>query len=198
MEELKSKIQEMYKSAANVDDLIKLGKFIYESGLAPYEYKGNPQALVVIIEHGTALGLEWTTAVTNLGIIDGNIVCKGDTLLRLVRESGQLESFEVVYNGEKENLECTIHLKRKGEEPTYFEYSVAQAEEADILDDYWWKKYPQRMTYYKALGFALRTTFSDITKGMYVMEEMDIDKAEQRDPAVKDGEIADNTLKHLL
>lgn len=194
---MEDKIKEMYLSAETVDDLIKLGQFIYDAGLAPYEYKKNPQALTTIIMHGFTLGLNWSTSVTQLGIIDGNIVCKGDTLLRLVRESGQLEKFEVNYEGDREDLSCVITIQRKGEEVGYFEYSVAEAKASEIIDEYWWKRYPQRMTYYKALGFALRTIFSDITQGMYVYEEMDMDKVEKKDPTVKDAEIAENTLKHL-
>jgi len=195
---MESKIYDMFQSARTVDELRKVGQFIIDSGLSPDEYRKKPEALITLMEHGMMIGIEWTTAITNIGIVDDNIVCKGDTLLRLVRESGELESFEVIYNGSGKDMECTIHVKRKGNPETYFEYSVAEAIRADVYDDYWWDRYPQRMTYYKALGFALRTLFSDVTKGMYVMEEMHMDKAEKRDPAVKDQEIASNTLKHLL
>lgn len=187
----------MIQSAQTIDDLIKVGQFINDAGLAPYEYKRNPQAMMTIIDHGISMGLEWTTSVTQIGIIDGNIVCKGDTLLRLVRESGLLEHFEVNYGGDRDEMSCIVTVKRKGEDPQEFEYSVDEAKLADVIDEYWWKRYPQRMTYYKALGFALRTVFSDVTKGMYVWEEMDMDKVGKKDPAVKDKEIADNTLKHL-
>jgi len=192
---MKGKIQKLYEKAETVADLKVIGQMIINSGLAPEEHRNNPEAIVMIIEHGLILGLSWSVALTNIYTIDGNFIMRGDALLGLVRKSGELEEFHSETKGNDDTLCTYITLKRKGEKAQEFKYSVQMAIEAGIIDN-WWKRTPERKTYYKALGYGLRTVFSDITQGMYLKEELDFEN-EDKSNSDMDIKIAAETLKMI-
>ncbi len=75
---------------------------------------------------------------------------------------------------------CTI--KRRNYEPVTRSFSWEDAKQARLSAKQGpWQEYPKRMLQMRARGFALRDTFADVLKGLYVGEEARDMPPEMRD-----------------
>ena len=156
----------------NLDAMFRFAKCYLQSGLAPASYK-NEQQLVIAWARARELGIPYLQAAEGMSVINGRIGLMGDLALALAERSNQLEDKKVRYTGEGDELTCFLELKRKGREWKQWSFSVKEARSAQIYDrSAVWRQYPRRMTYYRALGFALRDEFGDILRGMKTTEEL--------------------------
>jgi hypothetical protein len=164
---------------ADLDGMFRVALCYLQSGFAPDSFK-TPQQLVICWARGAELGLKPLQAVEGLTVINNRIGIMGDVALGLVRSSGLLEDEpEVEYTGKDQTLACSVSVKRKGaKKPRSASFSWQEAKDAGLIDRPAprgippWKAYPRRMVYYRALGFVLRDTFSDVLKGMPLTEEL--------------------------
>ena len=156
----------------NLDAMFRFAKCYLQSGLAPASYK-NEQQLVIAWARARELGIPYLQAAEGMSVINGRIGLMGDLALALAERSNQLEDKKVRYTGEGDELTCFLELKRKGREWKEWSFSVKEAKAAQIYDrSAVWRQYPRRMTYYRALGFALRDEFGDVLRGMKTVEEL--------------------------
>jgi hypothetical protein len=156
----------------DIDAMFRFAKCYLQSGLAPASYK-NEQQLVIAWARARELGIPYLQAVEGMSVINGRIGLMGDLALALAERSNQLEDKKVRYTGQGDELTCFLELKRKGREWKEWSFSVKEAKAAQIYDrSAVWRQYPRRMTYYRALGFALRDEFGDIMRGMKTTEEL--------------------------
>ena len=156
----------------DIDAMFRFAKCYLQSGLAPASYK-NEQQLVIAWARARELGIPYLQAVEGMSVINGRIGLMGDLALALAERSGELEDKRVRYTGEGDELTCFLELKRKGREWKQWSFSVKEARSAQIYDrSAVWRQYPRRMTYYRALGFALRDEFGDVLRGMKTTEEL--------------------------
>jgi hypothetical protein len=156
----------------DIDAMFRFARCYLQSGLAPTSYK-NEQQLVIAWARARELGIPYLQAVEGMSVINGRIGLMGDLGLALAERSGELEDKRVRYTGEGDELTCFVELKRKGREWKQWSFSVREAKTAQIYDrNAVWRQYPRRMTYYRALGFALRDEFGDVLKGMKTVEEL--------------------------
>lgn len=157
----------------DIDAMFRFARCYLQSGLAPVSFK-NEQALIVCWARARELGIPYLQALEGMSVINGRLGLMGDLALALVERSNLLEDKRISYEGEGQSLRCTIELKRKNREWKRHSFGVADAKLAGIYDrSPTWKNYPQRMTYYRALGFALRDEFADVLKGMKTVEELE-------------------------
>lgn len=163
------KIEEMYRDAKTLEELEKVAEFILESKFAPSGLR-SAKEIVGVCDVGLSIGLSLQESLEGVVSIDGHVCIKGDTALALVRRSGLLQQFEAY--PKNEDLSCTILMKRKGEPLFTSEYNYQMAVENNLTDTKWWRMFPERMIYYRALSYALRTCFSDILQSMHTVEEM--------------------------
>ena len=154
----------------SLDDTWRLAKAIYASGLAPTSFK-NEQAILVAILMGCELGLGPMQAIQSIAVINGRPSIYGDTALALVRQSGLLENYAQEFSGEGESKVAIVKIKRKGESPQEFRFSVADAKRAQLWGKNVWAQYPDRMLMFRARGFALRDCFGDVLRGFRTSEE---------------------------
>jgi hypothetical protein len=140
-----------------------------------------------------------------MAIINNRVGLMGDLALAMVESSGLLEKKRVIYSGEGESLLCEVTIKRKGRDEQSYSFSVREAKQAGIYDrSPVWRGYPRRMTYYRALGFALRDEFADILKGTKTTEELadyggepiDIDEAKIAENQKRDKELKQSMTPH--
>jgi hypothetical protein len=156
----------------DIDAMFRFARCYLQSGLAPASYK-NEQQLVIAWARARELGIPYLQAVEGMSVINGRIGLMGDLALALAERSGELEDKRVRYTGEGDELTCFLELKRKGREWKQWSFSVKEARSAQIYDrSAVWRQYPRRMTYYRALGFALRDEFGDVLRGMKTTEEL--------------------------
>ena len=154
----------------SLDDTWRLARAIYASGLAPTSFK-NEQAILVAILMGCELGLGPMQAIQSIAVINGRPSIYGDTALALVRQSGLLENYAQDFSGEGDTRTAIVKLKRKGESPQEFRFSVADAKRAGLWGKNVWAQYPDRMLMFRARGFALRDIFGDVLRGFRTAEE---------------------------
>ena len=182
----------------DIDGMFRAADCYLQSGFAPRGFN-TAQQLVICWARAAELGIRPMQALEGMSVINNRLGIGGDMALALVRAKGMLlQSPKVSYAGQDDSLTCTVELHRKGdEEPRAYTYSVAQAKRARIYErSEPWKGYPERMTYYRALGFGLRDLFGDVLKGMTTTEELhdypdllETDKAKIERNRVQDEQI---------
>jgi RecT family len=158
----------------DIDGMFRAAECYLQSGFAPRGFN-TPQQLVICWARAAELGVRPLQAMEGMQVINNRLGIGGDMGLALVRSKGMLmQSPKVAYTGEGDSLTCTVELHRKGDdEPRTYLFSVKQAKQAKIYErSDPWKSYPERMTYYRALGFGLRDLFGDVLKGMVTSEEL--------------------------
>jgi hypothetical protein len=156
----------------DIDGMFRAAACYLQSGFAPKAFT-TAQQLVICWARGAELGLRPLQAIDGLTVINNRIGIMGDLALAMVRQTGELVHYEKSWDGQGEDLTCTVTLQRKGSEVHDYTFSVREAKQAGIfVRNPVWPQYPKRMTYYRALGFGLRDEFSDILKGLYTSEEL--------------------------
>ena len=157
---------------SNIEQVWRAAKLIRQSGLVPPSFR-NDQQIVIAILRAIELKIPIFQALEGMTVIQNKIGIMGDLALALVQASGELKEIQKTYSGEAGELTCTVTIQRKGRKAHEYTFSVAEARAAGIYDrSAVWKSYPRRMTYYRALGFALRDEFPDILKGIKTTEEL--------------------------
>jgi hypothetical protein len=166
----------------DLDGMFRAAQCYLQSGFAPKAFT-TPQQLIICWARGAELGLRPLQAIDGLTVINNRIGIMGDLALAMVRQKGELADYKKVWEGQGDDLTCTVTLQRQGGEPHDYTFSVREAKQAGIWSrNPVWPQYSKRMTYYRALGFGLRDEFSDILKGLYTTEELEDLAASQHAP----------------
>ena len=155
-------------------ELWRFAQLASESELAP---KGldTPQKVAIAIQYGAEFGVPPMAALRSIRVINGIPGWMGDMALGIVRASGKMEDFESFYEGDGETRTAVVVSKRKdAPKPKRTEFSVKDAKTARLWgkDQTPWVTYPDRMLYYRALGFNLRDNFPDVMAGAVIAEEL--------------------------
>ncbi len=154
---------------------------IANSGLAPKDYVGKPDMILVAIQMGADLGLKPMQALQNIAVINGRPSIWGDAAAALVQSSGMIERFHETTEGvfPEDSYKAVCIIKRKGwPDEIRREFSVADAKKAHLWEkrghtggETPWVTYPKRMLQMRARGFALRDAASDMLMGLVLAEE---------------------------
>jgi hypothetical protein len=156
----------------SIEAVWRVAEMLHQARLVPASFK-NPTQITVALLRAIELKLPPLQAIEGMSVINNKVGLMGDLALSLVESSGLLADKRRRYHGKGESLCCTVTVQRKGREPQSYSFSVAQAKAAGIYNrSAVWQQYPDRMTYYRALGFALRDEFSDVLKGIKTVEEL--------------------------
>jgi len=157
----------------SLDEAIKISELISTSSIIPQRYYNKPGDILVATGYGAELGLSFLQSLQAVIVQNGTPTIWGDHALGLVKASGLLEWMSETYDPATKTATCEV--KRRNEsKPTARTISAAQAERAGLLDRTpSWRAYPLRMLQMRARGFALRDTFPDVLRGIYLAEEFD-------------------------
>lgn len=155
---------------SSFEDLYRFAKCVQASGLAP---KGldTPEKIVIAIQFGMEFNLSPMQALRAVVVVNGKASLMGDMALALVRASGKMKSLKVeTAPGES----CSITTTRADEPtPRTTTFTKGQAVKAGLWGKAGpWSQYPDRMLYYRALGFHLRDVFGDVLCGAATFEEV--------------------------
>jgi hypothetical protein len=165
----------------SIEAVWRIANLLYNSRLAPSSLRTKEQIAVALLR-AIELKLPPLQAIEGMTVINNKVGLMGDLALSMVESSGLLADKKIRYTGKDETLCCTVTVQRKGREAQSYSFSVAEAKAAGIYQrSEPWRTYPKRMTYYRALGFALRDEFSDVLKGIKTVEEL-MDYPEQAKP----------------
>jgi len=159
----------------------EIATIIANSGLAPKDYIGKPDMILVAIQMGGDLGLKPMQALQNIAVINGRPSIWGDAAAALVQSSGVVERFHETFEGTfpEDTYTAVCIIKRKGwPDEIRREFSIADAKKAKLWDkrghnggETPWVTYPKRMLQMRARGFALRDAASDMLMGLVLAEE---------------------------
>ncbi|MBF0260418.1 MAG: transcriptional regulator [Magnetococcales bacterium] len=156
-----------FMTPTSFDDAIRIAKALASSSMVPKAYQGNPSNVLVAMQLGMEIGLHPLQAMQNIYVINERPALFGDSMLAVVRNSGLMEFI----NEELVNGVATCTVKRRGEDPVKRTFSTDNAKRAGLLNKSGpWTQYPERMLQLRARAFALRDTFPDVLKGMYMVE----------------------------
>ena len=160
------------------EGLYRMANIMSASGLMPQGIQ-TPEAVFVAVQMGLEVGLSPMQAVQNIAVVNGRPAIWGDSVLGLVRASGELEAFEEGFTGTwpEDNFTAYAKAKRRHEKEVVREFSIGDAKMAGL----WkypqtgvtpWHKYPKRMLQMRARSWALRDGFGDVLKGLRTAEEV--------------------------
>jgi hypothetical protein len=151
----------------------RFAKMIAGSDLAPKDYRGKPENVVVAIQMGMEVGLSPMAALQNIACINGRPSIWGDAALAIVMVHPHYEAHEeppVTGNGD--DRAATFKIKRRGQDWHIQTFSVADAKKAKLWGKEGpWTNYPDRMLKLRARGFGLRDKFADALRGLITAEE---------------------------
>jgi hypothetical protein len=157
----------------NYNDLHRLAHAMVAGGIAP---KGmTAEAACGVMAFGMELGLTPIQSLKDVAFINGKPCAYGDAVSGLINASGLLAAApEVTYS--KDGQGCRVVLRRRGVPGEFVgEYDLAKAKRADLLGKDNWKKFPERMLYWRAYSYAARDGFSDVLKGLNSREVVEDD-----------------------
>jgi hypothetical protein len=132
----------------------------------------NKEAAFIAMQMGSEIGLPIMQSIQSIAVINGRPSLWGDTMLGLVRSSGECEKFHESYEGDGDDFCAVCTTRRKGDtEDTVEKFSIADAKMAKLWGKTGpWTTHPKRMLKYKARNFLLRDVYPDILKGLHMAE----------------------------
>ena len=150
------------------DDVARFSSMVAKSGLAPKSL-GTPEKIGVALVYGGEIGLSPMQALQSIAVINGKPTLFGDGLLAIAQGSGELESFEELFEGDV----AICRIKRRGFPCLERRFSMSDAKRAKLAGKQGpWQDYPERMLQMRARAFALRDSFSDWLRGIGAREEV--------------------------
>jgi len=153
----------------NFGELERFAKIVAGSELAPKDYRGKPDNIIVAVQMGAEVGLAPMQALANIAVINGRASVWGDAMLALCMASPHWGGIEETDDGN--TATCTV--TRKGMPPVVSTFSMEDAKRAGLAGKQGpWSQYPRRMRQMRARGFALRDAFPDALRGLHSAEEV--------------------------
>lgn len=153
----------------NIAEAMQLSEILAKSEIVPTDFRGKPSNIFVAVNWGIEIGLSPMQSLQSIAVINGRPSIWGDSALALVRGSGKLESIKETQT----ETEATCTVKRVGEPEVTTRFTMADANKAGLVNrSPVWKAYPKRMLQMRARSFALRDVFTDVLKGIGIVEEV--------------------------
>lgn len=168
----------------NVSDLEKFCERIAKSGLAPKAFDSAEKVFVALC-FGRELGFSPMQSLQSLMVIGGKVGILGDGAKALCEGAREVNSDgksvpvceyikdELVGQPHTEDRGVRVTVKRYNKPELVRDFTMRDARRAGLSNRQGpWTQYPERMCYYRALGFALRDAFPDILRGIKTTEEL--------------------------
>jgi hypothetical protein len=154
------------------DKALIFAEYIAKSDLAPKDFKGKPENVLIALQMGAEVGLAPMQSIQNIAVINGRPSLWGDAVLAIVQNHPAYEWHKEWFEGDgpKERVAC-FQIKRKGQEPHTVRFGWKDAAAADLLGRDTYKKYPDRMYQWRARSWGCRDKFSDALRGFNIAEE---------------------------
>ena len=141
---------------------------LVKSGFLPKAIDTAEKAIAIALT-GRELGLPMMQALRSVNVIEGKPTMSADLMAALVHKRIPGALLRVA---ETTNECCVVHAARPGQEPTIYEFTLADAKAAELLGKGNWKKYPRAMLRARCLAEAVRGTFPDACLGAYDPDEL--------------------------
>lgn len=156
---------------ASWEDLMGRAEFFAKSQLIPTTLRGKPADVAIILQMGWELGIDPMQAINGIEVIQGKPCVKPEMALALIRARVPGAVIQIKSGPES----CTVLMSRSKDDMSDAYETTWDKERARLMgllnkDNY--KNQLATMLKWRAVGDAARTVFPDLTKGLYVAEEM--------------------------
>lgn len=122
-----------------------------------------------VVMYGYEIGIPAMTALRTIHVIGNTPVCSGEALLAIIRRSGKVD-----IKIEGDDKQATVWMKRRdsGEEYTA-RWNIERGRKAGLIKTAGnWEKHPQAMMQWRGVSECSKFLCSDITNGLYLIEEI--------------------------
>lgn len=183
-------VEKMIQTIDTLDKATEFGDYIIKAGFAPKHFEGKPQAIVLAIDGGTKIGLDWWQSLWEGYVVNGTPGYKARALKGLVLASGECIAWDDWFEGsiQEGTRKHVIEFKtRRSTKVARREYSMDTAKLAKLwgpkkkynkntqkweeYDDAW-VKHPDNMLESRNISNVCNTDFPHITKGFKTVEEL--------------------------
>ena len=182
MEQHKGYIGHLLTHLTSLDELLNTVRWIKKHIPLDSRYKGDDGEGLIIstIEYGLSNGYSWQEALSSfIPAKDGRFIMKGDLAKARILTVSGLEWHEETEGSVKDGtFVYTIQGSRDGN-PFRRSFSIQEAinmklyfpKGSNAAKDWFWQNFPERMCYFRALGFVARDFFGDVLKNIVLKEE---------------------------
>jgi len=154
----------------NIDDIVRMGKVFYESGM--FDDLKNMAAAIVKVQAGTELGIPPFQAIGGVHIIKGKAVIGAGLMASMVDRHPEYD-FEVLQQGEKV---CEIKFFKNGKVRGVSKFTEEDARKAGTQN---MGKFPANMLYARAMSNGVKWFCPGVFAGpVFVPEEFEEPKTE--------------------
>lgn len=161
------------------EEFISYCQSLSQTVFCPPALKDKPHDIMAVIQLGDSLNVPPVQFLSAIQLIPSNGVLKpsigGDIFRGLVLKSPLLEAFNERLlessTGTFEGFECM--MKRRGQEPYTFRYTMAMAKVAGLSEKANWKSSPWRMCQHKAFNYVARSVLPDVIWGAVAIVDED-------------------------
>ena len=167
----------------NMTELERFSAAAAKSGLFGAK---SPEAALMIAMRGRSLGLDYSTALAAMHVIEGRPTLSADAMVAICLARPDIcEAFDTL---ESTNERCIVEAKRRGKPARKHEFSMDDAKRAGLAGKAMWAKYPRNMLRARAKSELARDMFPDLLLGLYTADEVSdgtasIDMGEPSEPS---------------
>lgn len=135
----------------------------------------SPEAAFTIILAGREIGLTVMQSLRLIHVIDGKISYSADLQMALCLKQPELcEYFKCLETTDKI---ARFETKRVGKDPQELSFTIAEAEQAQLVNKDNWRKYPKAMLRARCIAALARLVYPELMAGMYDPDELERDDA---------------------
>ncbi len=161
--------------ANNLDQQLSVAQIMLKSGILGTKFK-TAEGVLGAVWYGKELGWSPVIACRYIDVIQGQPSVNAAGLQALAeRAGGTIKTLELT------DKICRVKITR-GTHEDEFEYTWADATQAQLTGKDNWKKMPKDMLYARAVSRGVRRMFQDVIGGLYGAEEMRDAAPIQQDP----------------
>lgn len=153
--------------------LMKAADQFAKSAIIPDSYRGKPADVFVALEWGTELGMQPMASLQNIYVVKGRPTLSAQTMAGLVKGRQDYQGMVIDSDGVKAKAVVKRKLQSGVIEEHIGEFTIQQADKANLLSKDNWKAYPQQMLEARAIAFSMRKAYPDILAGIYTKEEVE-------------------------
>ena len=143
---------------------------LVRSGMLPTSVK-TPEAALAIILKAREMGVGPMEGFEGISVIQGRPTVSPRLQLALIHRSGLLQAIDI----QEDAHGCRVTMIRRGGSSFTTCFTLEDAKRAGLLQNDNWRKYPQNMCRWRAVGYCADVLFPDVTGGAYRPEEMGAD-----------------------
>lgn len=168
--------------ASDLQNKLQFCKMLLWSAMCPKHFKTEGDVLSAIL-FGEELGFSPIQSLQSVYVVNGSPTLAALAIKAKIIESGGIfEQIQWDYNI------CKLKCTRAGWVQS-FEFTMADAKQANLLGKDNWKSYPKDMLHARCIARVGKHMFADVLKGVECREEM-LDAIEIKPPTSGEGESA--------